>query len=175
MSRKVSIGNNFCRYNLQAVWTVGLSTDLQYVPALLQAFLTSPLDPRQWRGLCHLKFLQDSQLRSTATNFERLVDDTDGGVTIKRAEGFVTRTKVRKRHFGEHATKTVTMSVPGNINTAPPPSSFDGDANFYEESRWKKLKRKMMEEPLLPLGCGLTCWALYEAQVDPHIAPSASC
>lgn len=55
------------------------------------------------------------------------------------------------------------MSVPGNINTAPPPSSFDGNSEFYEESRWAKLKRKLFEEPLIPLGCALTCWALYEA------------
>ncbi|GAB7330872.1 hypothetical protein MBLNU13_g02403t1 [Cladosporium sp. NU13] len=55
------------------------------------------------------------------------------------------------------------MSVPGNINTAPPPSSFDNDADFYEESRWQKLRRKIVEEPLIPLGCALTCWALYEA------------
>ncbi|CAK4033924.1 Respiratory supercomplex factor 1, mitochondrial [Lecanosticta acicola] len=55
------------------------------------------------------------------------------------------------------------MSVPGNINTAPPPSSFDDEADFYEESRWAKLKRRLVEEPLIPLGCALTCWALYEA------------
>ncbi|KAF2172195.1 hypothetical protein M409DRAFT_17435 [Zasmidium cellare ATCC 36951] len=55
------------------------------------------------------------------------------------------------------------MSVPGNINTAPPPSSFDEETEFYEESRWQKLKRRLVEEPLIPLGCALTCWALYEA------------
>ncbi|KAK5126563.1 hypothetical protein LTR85_009497 [Meristemomyces frigidus] len=55
------------------------------------------------------------------------------------------------------------MSVPGNINTAPPPSSFDNDSDFYEESRWTKLKRRVTEEPLIPLGCALTCWALVEA------------
>ncbi|KAL1588150.1 hypothetical protein WHR41_03185 [Cladosporium halotolerans] len=55
------------------------------------------------------------------------------------------------------------MSVPGNLNTAPPPSSFDDNADFYEESRWQKLRRKIVEEPLIPLGCALTCWALYEA------------
>jgi hypothetical protein len=57
----------------------------------------------------------------------------------------------------------VIMSVPGNINTAPPPSSFDDDVEFYQESRWGKLKRRLKEEPLIPLGCALTCWALYEA------------
>ncbi|KAK4508141.1 hypothetical protein PRZ48_001879 [Zasmidium cellare] len=55
------------------------------------------------------------------------------------------------------------MSVPGNINTAPPPSSFDEETEFYEESRWQKLRRRLVEEPLIPLGCALTCWALYEA------------
>ncbi|EME48847.1 hypothetical protein DOTSEDRAFT_67791 [Dothistroma septosporum NZE10] len=55
------------------------------------------------------------------------------------------------------------MSVPGNINTAPPPSSFDEDNEFYEESRWGKLRRRIKEEPLIPLGCALTCWALFEA------------
>ncbi|PSK50468.1 hypothetical protein C1H76_6569 [Elsinoe australis] len=47
--------------------------------------------------------------------------------------------------------------------SAPPPSSFDQDVEFYEESRWQKLKRRLFEEPLIPLGCGLTCWALLEA------------
>ncbi|KAK3630184.1 Respiratory supercomplex factor 1, mitochondrial [Elasticomyces elasticus] len=55
------------------------------------------------------------------------------------------------------------MSVPGNINTAPPPSSFDTNTEFYEESRWQKLQRRLFEEPLIPLGCALTCWALFEA------------
>lgn len=55
------------------------------------------------------------------------------------------------------------MSVPGNINTAPPPSSFDDNTDFYEESRWTKLKRKIIQEPLIPLGCALTVWALLEA------------
>ncbi|KAI7154538.1 hypothetical protein KC316_g14503, partial [Hortaea werneckii] len=55
------------------------------------------------------------------------------------------------------------MSIPGNINTAPPPSSFDDDSEFYEESRWAKLQRRIKEEPLIPLGCALTCWALIEA------------
>ncbi|THX06240.1 hypothetical protein D6D18_02922 [Aureobasidium pullulans] len=49
------------------------------------------------------------------------------------------------------------------MNSAPPPSSFDNDADFYEESRWQKLRRRIVEEPLIPLGCGLTVWALYEA------------
>jgi hypothetical protein len=36
-------------------------------------------------------------------------------------------------------------------------------SDFYEESRWQKLRRRIVEEPLIPLGCGLTVWALYEA------------
>lgn len=66
----------------------------------------------------------------------------------------------------EHATFArpfSVMSVPGNINTAPPPSSFDDNAEFYEESRWQKFRRRLVEEPLIPLGCALTCWALLEA------------
>ncbi|KAK0281668.1 Respiratory supercomplex factor 1, mitochondrial [Friedmanniomyces endolithicus] len=55
------------------------------------------------------------------------------------------------------------MSVPGNINPAPPPSSFDDNTEFYEEARWQKLQRRLKEEPLIPLGCLLTCWALFEA------------
>ncbi|QIW97898.1 hypothetical protein AMS68_003416 [Peltaster fructicola] len=55
------------------------------------------------------------------------------------------------------------MSVPGNINPAPPPSSFDDDPDFFEESRMTKLKRRVFEEPLIPLGCALTVWALIEA------------
>ncbi|KAF2755039.1 hypothetical protein EJ05DRAFT_513359 [Pseudovirgaria hyperparasitica] len=46
---------------------------------------------------------------------------------------------------------------------APMPSSFDGDVEFYEESVWGMLKRRCMEEPLVPLGCGLTCAALLGA------------
>ncbi|KAK4996291.1 Respiratory supercomplex factor 1, mitochondrial [Elasticomyces elasticus] len=49
------------------------------------------------------------------------------------------------------------------MNSAPPPSSFDRNTEFYEENRWQKLKRRVFEEPLIPLGCGLTVWALYEA------------
>lgn len=36
-------------------------------------------------------------------------------------------------------------------------------SDFYEESRWQKLRRRIVEEPLIPLGCALTVWALYEA------------
>ncbi|CAF9932605.1 MAG: Respiratory supercomplex factor 1, mitochondrial [Heterodermia speciosa] len=43
------------------------------------------------------------------------------------------------------------------------PSSFEGDEDFYEESRWKKIKRRIKEEPLIPLGTLGTCYALYLA------------
>ncbi|OQO08511.1 hypothetical protein B0A48_06381 [Cryoendolithus antarcticus] len=56
----------------------------------------------------------------------------------------------------------VGMESPPGSDDAPPPSSFDDDISF-EESRWQKLRRKLIEEPLIPLGCALTCWALYEA------------
>ena len=55
------------------------------------------------------------------------------------------------------------MSIPGNINTAPPPSSFDNDPDFFEESRWKKFRRRLLEEPLIPIGAAATVWALVEA------------
>ncbi|KAF4636194.1 hypothetical protein G7Y89_g1898 [Cudoniella acicularis] len=45
----------------------------------------------------------------------------------------------------------------------PLPSSFDGNTDFYEENRWQKLSRRLKEEPLIPLGCVLTCAALLGA------------
>ncbi|KAI5858394.1 hypoxia induced protein conserved region-domain-containing protein [Tricharina praecox] len=45
----------------------------------------------------------------------------------------------------------------------PLPSSFDDDPDFYEENRLAKLGRRLKEEPLIPLGCALTCFALYKA------------
>ncbi len=69
----------------------------------------------------------------------------------------------RTRHRYNIESTTAPMSVPGNINPAPPPSSFDDNTEFYEEARWQKLQRRLKEEPLIPLGCLLTCWALFEA------------
>jgi hypothetical protein len=43
------------------------------------------------------------------------------------------------------------------------PSSFDGNPDFHEENRWAKLGRKLKEEPLIPVGCIATCYALYQA------------
>ncbi|KAL9095894.1 MAG: hypothetical protein Q9165_001891 [Trypethelium subeluteriae] len=49
------------------------------------------------------------------------------------------------------------------MGDAPLPSSFDSNPDFYEENRWQKLSRRLKEEPLIPLGCALTCWALFGA------------
>ncbi|MCJ1440335.1 MAG: Respiratory supercomplex factor 1, mitochondrial [Stictis urceolatum] len=43
------------------------------------------------------------------------------------------------------------------------PSSFDQDSDFYIESRTQKVLRRLREEPLVPFGCALTCYALYRA------------
>jgi hypothetical protein len=43
------------------------------------------------------------------------------------------------------------------------PSSFDSNPDFHEENRWAKLGRKLREEPLIPIGCAATCYALYQA------------
>ncbi|CCU81864.1 mitochondrial hypoxia responsive domain containing protein [Blumeria hordei DH14] len=54
----------------------------------------------------------------------------------------------------------------------PLPSSFDGNrcvnssdasSDFYEENRFQKLTRRLRQEPLIPLGCILTSWALFSA------------
>ncbi|KAI9879720.1 MAG: Respiratory supercomplex factor 1, mitochondrial [Pleopsidium flavum] len=49
------------------------------------------------------------------------------------------------------------------MSSAPLPSSFDGNTDFYEENRWQKFSRRLKEEPLIPLGCALTCYALFGA------------
>ncbi|KAI9807876.1 MAG: hypothetical protein M1825_005182 [Sarcosagium campestre] len=48
------------------------------------------------------------------------------------------------------------------MSNLPLPSSID-DPDFYEENRWQKFSRRLKEEPLVPLGCALTCYALYGA------------
>ncbi|KAF2009295.1 altered inheritance of mitochondria protein 31, mitochondrial [Aaosphaeria arxii CBS 175.79] len=52
------------------------------------------------------------------------------------------------------------MSSP---NSAPLPSSFDENEDFYNENRLDKIWRRLREEPLVPLGCGLTVWAIVGA------------
>ncbi|KAI5803809.1 mitochondrial hypoxia responsive domain-containing protein [Geopyxis carbonaria] len=49
------------------------------------------------------------------------------------------------------------------MSNRPLPSSFDDNADFYEENRLAKLGRRLKEEPLIPLGCAVTCWALFKA------------
>ncbi|CZT49434.1 related to Respiratory supercomplex factor 1, mitochondrial [Rhynchosporium secalis] len=49
------------------------------------------------------------------------------------------------------------------MSSTPLPSSFDGNTDFYDENRWQKFSRRLKEEPLIPLGCALTCWALFNA------------
>jgi hypothetical protein len=53
------------------------------------------------------------------------------------------------------------QSDPGD--QAHMPSSFDGNPDFHDENRWAKLGRKLKEEPLIPIGCLATCYALYQA------------
>ncbi|KAI6890119.1 Threonine dehydratase [Hortaea werneckii] len=98
------------------------------------------------------------------------------GVMIPAAILTLQKRSGRKRHhdIAEMNGGDDAMSIPGNINTAPPPSSFDDDSEFYEESRWAKLQRRIKEEPLIPLGCALTCWALIEAADSLDTAPAQS-
>jgi len=49
------------------------------------------------------------------------------------------------------------------MNDKPPPSSFDSNPEYYEENRWQKLGRRLKQEPLVPLGCAATCYALWRA------------
>ncbi|KAF9888761.1 Respiratory supercomplex factor 1, mitochondrial [Aspergillus nanangensis] len=45
----------------------------------------------------------------------------------------------------------------------PLPSSMDGNPQFQEETGFQKFRRRLKEEPLIPLGCAATCYALYRA------------
>jgi pyruvate/2-oxoacid:ferredoxin oxidoreductase beta subunit len=53
-------------------------------------------------------------------------------------------------------------SNPESLGSSSLPSSFD-DTEFFDESRTGKLWRKLRQEPLIPLGCAATCYALYQA------------
>ncbi|KAL8869113.1 MAG: hypothetical protein Q9174_004517 [Haloplaca sp. 1 TL-2023] len=55
------------------------------------------------------------------------------------------------------------MEEPPNPLSRDMPSSFAGNKDFYEESRWKKFTRRLTEEPLIPIGCAATSWALWNA------------
>lgn len=52
---------------------------------------------------------------------------------------------------------------PSPLSRTTIPSSFDSSPEFFEESRFQKLWRKLRQEPLIPLGCAATCYALYMA------------
>ncbi len=52
---------------------------------------------------------------------------------------------------------------PSPLSSSAIPSSFDSTPEFFEESRFQKLWRKIRQEPLIPVGCVATCYALYMA------------
>ena len=52
---------------------------------------------------------------------------------------------------------------PTPLSAGDIPSSFDHDPDFFNEGRANKLWRKIKQEPLIPLGCLATCYALYMA------------
>ncbi|OJJ44612.1 hypothetical protein ASPZODRAFT_18188 [Penicilliopsis zonata CBS 506.65] len=45
----------------------------------------------------------------------------------------------------------------------PIPSSFDSSPQFKEETDFQKFRRRLTEEPLIPLGCVATSYALFRA------------
>ncbi|OOF97915.1 hypothetical protein ASPCADRAFT_205189 [Aspergillus carbonarius ITEM 5010] len=45
----------------------------------------------------------------------------------------------------------------------PLPSSFEEHPQFQEETSLQKFRRRLKEEPLIPLGCAATSYALYRA------------
>ncbi|OGE51859.1 hypothetical protein PENARI_c012G11349 [Penicillium arizonense] len=49
------------------------------------------------------------------------------------------------------------------MSREPVPSSFDDNFQFTEETGVQKFTRRLKEEPLVPLGCAATCYALYRA------------
>ncbi|KAJ9640176.1 uncharacterized protein PV06_10700 [Exophiala oligosperma] len=50
---------------------------------------------------------------------------------------------------------------PSPLSETSVPSSFDNE--FFEESRFQKFWRKIRQEPLIPVGCAATCYALWMA------------
>ncbi|CAZ81381.1 unnamed protein product [Tuber melanosporum] len=49
------------------------------------------------------------------------------------------------------------------MSSCPLPSSFDSDSDFTEASRLSKFTRRLKEEPLIPIGCLITVYALYQS------------
>ncbi|KAL4869413.1 hypothetical protein BDV12DRAFT_167725 [Aspergillus spectabilis] len=49
------------------------------------------------------------------------------------------------------------------MSSDPLPSSFEGNPHFEEESPLQKFRRRLKEEPWVPVGCAATCYALYRA------------
>ncbi|KAL2179403.1 hypoxia induced protein conserved region-domain-containing protein [Thermothelomyces heterothallicus CBS 202.75] len=49
------------------------------------------------------------------------------------------------------------------LSGRPLPSSFDDNEDFYNESGFQKILRKLKEEPLIPIGCILTVAAFTNA------------
>jgi hypothetical protein len=50
---------------------------------------------------------------------------------------------------------------PAPLSAGQLPSSFETE--FFEENRFQKVWRKLRQEPLIPIGCAATCYALYLA------------
>ncbi|KAJ5579906.1 uncharacterized protein N7459_005891 [Penicillium hispanicum] len=49
------------------------------------------------------------------------------------------------------------------MSRSPLPSSLDDSPQFTEETGLQKFTRRLKEDPLVPLGCAATCYALYRA------------
>ncbi|KAK1142819.1 Respiratory supercomplex factor 1, mitochondrial [Aspergillus melleus] len=49
------------------------------------------------------------------------------------------------------------------MSSEPLPSSMEDNPHFQEETGLQKFRRRFKEEPLIPLGCAATCYALYRA------------
>ena len=47
--------------------------------------------------------------------------------------------------------------------TVPLPHELSHDRDFFDENRLQKFTRRLREEPLIPIGVGVTCWAFFGA------------
>ncbi|KAF3896313.1 Respiratory supercomplex factor 1, mitochondrial [Trichophyton interdigitale] len=47
------------------------------------------------------------------------------------------------------------------MSDKPLPSSFDDDPDFFQDNSWKKLGRRLKEEPLVPLGESSSSFAIF--------------